>query len=636
MCGLSGFIDYNNTLSQDVLERMTTCLSYRGPDDSGALVLDNPHGRVGLGHRRLSIIDLSSAGHQPMKYKDYHIVFNGEIYNYNEIRNDLMQLGHSFTSHSDTEMILHAFEEWGHKCVHKFIGMFSFVIYDAVKQEVALFRDRPGVKPLYYYITNDLVLFASELKAFINCPLFRKEIDHSALKLYLQYGYIPAPYSIFKNTFKVVPGSFIKFNLKDRSHRQEIYWNALDQYNKPKLDISYAEAKAEVERLFISSFKYRMVADVPVGVFLSGGYDSTAVAAILQKHSSGRLRTFTIGFNEAKFNEAPYARTIADFLGTQHTEQYCTSKEALDIIPQLPEFFDEPFGDSSAIPTILVSRVAAKHVKVALSADAGDEIFAGYGRHRANVNFYRKLASMPTIGKTLLRAMTDVGIKAKLVRNLPLFHNSQTRFEKINSLLHGPQTIAHYNKILQQYFVDKRAGLMLNNSSEDYSTFFDERPSSINDDLNEMLALDYRTFMVDDVLTKVDRATMSTSIEGREPLLDHRILEFVARLPSSFKDNGSTSKLLLKDIVHDYVPKNLVDRPKMGFGVPIELWLKKDLKPLLHDYLDPGRIRQEGIFVEHEVSNIKDQYLKSDKLNLNINKLWFLLMFQLWFDKWMK
>jgi len=636
MCGLSGFIDYKNSISRDILVEMTNALGYRGPDDSGALIFESTNGRVGLGHRRLSIIDLSSAGHQPMAYKHYHIIFNGEIYNYDEIRNDLIQSGHLFTSHSDTEMILHAFEQWGYSCVHKFIGMFSFVIYDSEKQEVLLFRDRAGVKPLYYYRSNDLVLFASELKAFFSCPLFRKEIDFSALKLYLQYGYIPAPYSIFENTFKMLPGSFIKFALGNRSYHQEVYWSAIEQYNKPKLNVSYEEAKAEVERLFISSFQYRMVADVPVGVFLSGGYDSTAVAAVLQKHSSNRLKTFTIGFHEEKFNEAPHARAIADFLGTEHTEQYCTSKEALDIIPQLPEIFDEPFGDSSAIPTILVSRLASKHVKVALSADAGDEIFAGYGRHRANVDFYKKMMRMPTIGKALFKVATDFGINANLVSNIPLFHNSQTRFEKINSLLNGPQTIVHYNKILQQYFIDKHTDVLLKKPVKNYHTFFDEGTSSLNDELNEMLAIDYRTFMVDDVLTKVDRSTMSASIEGREPLLDQRILEYVARLPSSYKDNGVTSKRLLKDIVHDYVPKNLVDRPKMGFGVPIEMWLKKELKPLLEEYLDPSRIDKEGIFVSGGITKLKLQFLKSEKLNLNINKLWFVLMFQLWFERWMK
>lgn len=636
MCGLTGFIDYSKALSEEHLVSMTDCLSYRGPDDSGTLVLENEVSRIGFGHRRLSIIDISSAGHQPMKYKRYHIVFNGEIYNYNEIRNQLIQLGHGFVGHSDTEMILHAFEEWNWECVHKFIGMFAFVIYDDMAGEVFMFRDRAGVKPLYYYATNNQVLFASEIKAFTKCPSFRKEIDHSSLKLYLQYGYFPAPYSIFKNTHKVIPGTFIKITLKDRSRVQQVYWSAIEQYNKPKLQISYQEAKAEVERLFISAFQYRMVADVPVGVFLSGGYDSTAVAAILQKHSASRLRTFTIGFHEHQFNEAVHARAIADILGTHHTGQYCTPKEALDIIPQLPEFFDEPFGDSSAIPTILVSRLAAKHVKVALSADAGDEIFAGYGRHRANIEFYRKLQKLPGMSKALLKGITGLALKMNVVRNIPFFHNSQTRFEKINNLLQGPENIAHYNKVLQQYFVGERADLVLTQSVENYPTFFDERPSSINDDLNEMLALDYRTFMVDDVLTKVDRATMSTSIEGREPLLDHRILEFVARLPSTFKDDGKVSKLLLKDIVHDYVPKHLVDRPKMGFGVPIEVWLKKDLKPLLQEYLDPARIKREGIFVERQITSLKDQYLSSEKLNLNINKLWFILMFQLWFERWMK
>jgi len=638
MCGITGFIDYSARVSAHVLTDMTDALGHRGPDDTGAEIFHTPYAHVALGHRRLSIIDLSPAGHQPMQFEHLRIIFNGEIYNFNEIRQELISLGHTFKSTSDTEMILHAYLQWGEDCVTRFIGMFAMVLLDTRANEVLLFRDRAGVKPLYYYVDNDVVLFASELKTFHKHPLFKKEINLSALKLYLNYGYVPAPHTIFTNAHKVPPGARLRIQLSNRSIDEKIYWNAIDQYNKPKLNISYEDAKEELRRLFISAFQYRMVADVPVGVFLSGGYDSSAVAGILQKHSPQRLKTFTIGFHEKGFDEAVYARTVANQLGTDHVEHYCSVQEALDIIPSLPFFFDEPFGDSSAIPTILVSRLAVKDVKVALSADAGDEIFAGYGRYRTELATFQKFQRMPGIARATLRGISDLGIKTNVSKWLSRVYNLQTRLEKVNTLLSGPQTIVHYNNILQQYFTEIHASrLLVADHVPALSTYFDEAPlASMNDDMSMMLATDYRTFMLDDILTKVDRATMSVSLEGREPLLDHRILEFAARLPITYKDNGVTAKRILKDIVHDYVPKELVDRPKMGFGVPVEIWLKEGLKPLLNQYLDPELIRRQGLFSVAEVQHLKMQYLNSDKLNANINKLWFVLMFQMWYEKWMK
>jgi len=637
MCGITGFIDYSNRVSVDALTAMTNAFSHRGPDDSGNEVFTTPYGRVGLGHRRLSILDLSPAGHQPMRFEHLHIIFNGEIYNFNAIRDELIALGHTFKSHSDTEMILHAYQQWGEGCVDRFIGMFAFVLLDTDANEVLLFRDRAGVKPLYYYVDGDTVLFASELKTFHKHPSFRKEINLGALKLYLNYGYVPSPHCIFKNAFKVPPGARLKINLKERTVQERIYWNAIDQYNKPKLAISYEDAKEELRGLFVSAFQYRMVADVPVGIFLSGGYDSSAVAGILQKHSSQKLKTFTIGFHEKGFDEAVHARTVAQHLGTDHTEHYCSVDEALNIIPTLPFFFDEPFGDSSAIPTMLVSKLARKDVTVALSADAGDEVFAGYGRYRTNLALYGKFQSIPAPGRAVLRGLSAAGVKTRISKLLPGVYNLETRLEKIYALLSGAQTMVHYNKILQQYFTELHVGRLLRQANPaSLPTYFDEAPvASLNDDMSMMLATDYRTFMLDDILTKVDRATMSVSLEGREPLLDHRILEFAARLPTSFKDDGIAPKRILKDIVHDYVPKALVDRPKMGFGVPVELWLKEGLKPLMEQYLDPDLIKRQGLFEVSEVQHLKAQYLNSDTLNVNINKLWFILMFQMWYEKWM-
>lgn len=637
MCGITGFIDYSTSTPADVLTLMTNAFSHRGPDDSGSEVFNTPFAQVGLGHRRLSILDLSPAGHQPMRYKNTYIIFNGEIYNFHLIRNELIGLGHTFNSTSDTEMILHAYQEWGEDCVHRFIGMFAIVLFDSDKNEVLLLRDRAGVKPLYYYVAGNVVLFASELKTFHKHPSFHKAIDPSALRLYLNYGYVPSPHSIFKNTFKVPPGSRIRIDLKTRALDHHTYWNVIDQYNKPKLDIPYAEAKEELHRLFISAFQYRMVADVPVGVFLSGGYDSTAVTAILQKQSSQKLKTFTIGFREKGFDEAVHAKAVASHLGTSHTEHYCSVEEALEIIPKLPFYFDEPFGDSSAIPTILVSKLAVKEVTVALSADAGDEIFAGYGRYRTNLALFNKFQSIPGVGRGVMRAASALGARTNIGKYLPGIYNLQTRVEKIHALLDGPQTMVHYNQILQQYFTDVHVGRLLQTKTSRKPTYFEEAPSALlNDDMNMMLATDYRTFMLDDILTKVDRATMSVSLEGREPLLDHRIVEFAARLPTTYKDDGISPKRILKDIVHDYVPRELVDRPKMGFGVPVEIWLKEGLKPLLNHYLDADLVRRQGLFDVAEVQSLKEQYLNSDQLSININKLWFILMFQMWYEEWMK
>ncbi|NQV74416.1 MAG: asparagine synthase (glutamine-hydrolyzing), partial [Bacteroidetes bacterium] len=401
MCGISGFVDFKKQLDKESLKGMVHSTTHRGPDDSGCEFYSNQAEHIGLGHNRLAIIDLTAAGHQPMHFDDLSIVFNGEIYNFGEIKDELTKAGHSFKSHSDTEVILHAYKEWGNSCVDRFIGMFAFAIYDRGCSSIILFRDRAGVKPLYYYWNNDLFLFGSELKSFSKIGNFIKEIDFDAVNLFMDYGYVPAPFSIFKNCMKLYPGHILILDLSGKNYTISKYWDVADYYRLPKLKISYEEAKTKLESLLISAFNYRMISDVPVGVFLSGGFDSTAVAAILQKGRKEKIKTFTIGFQEGN-NEAPYAKDIASYLGTDHTEYYCSIREAQDILPLLPYYYDEPFADSSAIPTILVSRIAKKEVTVSLSADGGDEIFAGYIYYRSFVKTADLLLKIPSILRKIL------------------------------------------------------------------------------------------------------------------------------------------------------------------------------------------------------------------------------------------
>ena len=437
MCGIAGLIDYRKTSSEEILADMACAVSHRGPDGQGVYFTSVTSAQVGLGHRRLSIIDLSHAADQPMHFDGLHIVFNGEIYNYNEIREELMAKAHSFLTHSDTEVILHGWREWGPECIHKWHGMFAIALFDERSGEVFCIRDRAGVKPFYYHQAGDLFLFGSELKSLLKHPGFKKEVERNAVASFLQYGYVPHPHCIYKNTFKIAPGHYLRVRLDKKEVSSVRYWNVYDAYNQPKLNLGMEEAISQTEVILQKAFQYRMVADVPVGVFLSGGYDSSCVTALLQKDSTEKIKTFTIGTTDDKLNEAPYARQIADHLGTDHTEYYCTSKEALDIIPELPHYYDEPFADSSAIPTILVSRLARKKVTVALSADAGDEIFAGYNRYDYISRYGNKIGSIPKpVRKMAVAAMERISSES-----IPYFRGQQnfhSRYDKLKNLLADP------------------------------------------------------------------------------------------------------------------------------------------------------------------------------------------------------
>ncbi len=634
MCGIAGFIDPSKATTQKTLESMTEALVYRGPDDSGIEFINRDRYSIGIGHRRLSIIDLSPQGHQPMTYGRYTVIFNGEIYNFREIKEDLEKLGYSFESHSDTEVILKSFDKWGPSCVNRFIGMFAFALYDSARDVLYLFRDRAGVKPLYYYKKNGLFLFSSEIKSLHRHPDFSKIIDVNSLSLYFLYGYIPAPYTIFENTWKVLPGYYYTIDCNKGGLTKYKYWDVLDSYNNPMHGINEEDALSELKNILVSAFEYRMVSDVPVGLFLSGGYDSSAVAAILQSARTEKIKTFTIGFHEEEFNEAQHAGKIAEYLGTDHTEYYCTQKESLEIIPELPDIFDEPFGDSSAIPTVLVSRLARKKVTVALSADAGDEIFAGYGKYKDTLRYYKTFSKIPSV---LLRAFhttmdyIDPGV-------IPVFnskYNFRTRYFKIRDLLTARNITDAMSRISRYMTENDIKNYISETAPELYKTFFDDENqfSPGVDDINRMCAIDYKTYMVDDILVKVDRATMSVSLEGREPLLDHRIIEFIARLSGLFKLRNGETKYLFKKIVHNLIPRQLLERPKMGFGVPIGRWLKNELQGYLHEYLEPERLKREGILNSKSIARLKDSYLGGKPENAKV--LWLLLVFEMWYERWM-
>jgi asparagine synthase (glutamine-hydrolysing) len=547
---------------------------------------------------------------------------------------ELTNFGHSFISKSDTEVLLHAYQQWGTSCLEKLRGMFAFVIYNEENHQLFCARDRAGVKPFYYYHEDGLIMFSSELKAFHQHPSFKKEINQNALAAFLQYGNIPGNHCIFNNAHKLKAGHYFKHNITDQKIEQIPYWDVKTAYRKPKLTLGFEEAKAETEIVLQDSFKQRMVSDVPVGIFLSGGYDSTAVAALLQKNSTTPIKTYTVAVDDETLNEAPFARQTAEILGTDHTEMSCSLAEAKDLIQKLPYYYDEPFGDSSAIPTIMVSQLARKHVSVALSADGGDEVFAGYNRYDFLMKHGQKLNKIPkpirsTIANVMDRIPSD---KIPFLKDGYNFHN---RYEKLKNLLKNSSVDQMMASLNQQYSLRqvstffKKPDLTPIDQVYSDSTFYKESQS----DLAYMMAIDYQTYMVDDILQKVDRATMSVGLEGRDPFVDHNIIEWAARLPDNYKYHKGVKKHILKEIVHQYVPKETLERPKMGFAIPIASWLQNELKPMVEDYLSASKIEKQGLFKVEEIEKLKNSFYGGKK-ELDV-KIWYFLCFQMWYEEWM-
>jgi asparagine synthase (glutamine-hydrolysing) len=619
MCGIVGFIDFNKKSDYDILKNMTDILYHRGPDDSGYSFYRLEKSNIGLGHRRLSILDLSVQGHQPMKFDNLEIVYNGEVYNFKEIRVELEKYGYSFKSNSDTEVIIKAYHKWGIEAVHKFNGMFAFAIFDKREEKLILIRDRAGVKPLYWYFNDNLFLFGSELKAFYQHPLFQKEVLNSSVALYLQYGYIPQPYTIFKNTYKLENGSFLIFALKNKRIKKEKYWDIYQVYDKPKLQLHENEALNELDKIINQSIKYRMISDVPFGSFLSGGYDSSLVTSIMQKNSISKIKTFTIGFDSKKYDESAYAKKVADYLGTEHTTYIATAKDALEIFPKLPYIYDEPIADDSVIPTLIVSKITRQSVIVSLSADGGDELFGGYSGYIKSLNVYNVFKKLPF--------KQQVGCLLQFSRYFSKNDKINRRLSRILSLLKG-QTVLDIYKTFSNIFLENDVKRLLKNTS-DLSI---SNLKLLDDNIDLLLANDFQTSQLDKLLVKVDRATMYYSLEGREPLLDYNLIEFVAKLPSEYKIKNNQGKYLLKKLTHKYIPKEIMQRPKMGFSIPIKEWLQSSFDEYVKYYFDESKIIKQDIFNLEEINKIKNNYLQNK--DINMRQLWSLLIFQVWWEKW--
>ena len=616
MCGIVGF----NGNDTGKLAAMLTSIHHRGPDDQG-LFEDK---KCSLGHVRLSILDLSSHGHQPMYYEHLRLVYNGEVYNYREIRKELITFGYNFDSDSDTEVILKAYHYWGIEAVDRFIGMFAIAIYDALSSKIILLRDRVGVKPLYYLHEKETFVFASELKPIMQ---FKEDlkINEEALETYMRFGYISSNLSIFKHCKKLPAGHYGIYDLQSNYFEIKSYWSILDFYKLPKFQKSEEELIDELETLLIDAFKYRMVSDVPVGVFLSGGIDSSVVAAILQKHY-GNIHTFTIGFNEAKYNEAKYAKEIASYLGTEHTEKYLGANDAKKILEHFVDIYDEPFADSSGIPTTMVCKVAKDAgIKVVLSADGGDEIFCGYSRYMETYKQGKMFFSIPYV----LRKVA-VPILNMLCYVFPS-RSVQRKLKVLQTLLPCQDWQEFYNAKISFLITEENNQIL---HTENRVIRDRINVASTVTPIEQMMLIDYHHYMVDDILTKVDRATMSVSIEGREPLLDHRISEFMAQVPFEYKYKNGETKYLLKKVLERYLPKEMIYRPKKGFAIPMQEWFEQRLQKMFETYLSEEKLDEHNLFAYPYIQKIYSDFKQSNSLNTT-NKLWFILVFQLWYKKYM-
>jgi asparagine synthase (glutamine-hydrolysing) len=647
MCGIAGF--YTPEPSRDAqgtLRRMNDTLAHRGPDAQGEW-LDAARG-IALAHRRLAIVDLTEEGRQPMRSASgrYTIVFNGEIYNFLRIRADLEMLGHRFRGHSDTEVMLAAFEEWGlEPSLQRFIGMFAFALWDSAQNEMTLARDRLGKKPLYYCLTNGRLIFGSELKALRAFPGFAADVDRQALTLFLRYHYIPAPRTIYEGVRKLEAAQFVRFGARQGSVvelERRCFWNAAeihDEASAHATSVSPDEAASQLDVLLRDAVQLRMIADVPLGAFLSGGIDSSLVVALMQALSSRPVRTFTIGFNEDAYNEAHHARAVARHLGTDHTELYLTAVETLAVIPKLPLLYDEPFADSSQIPTALVSAMARQHVTVALSGDGGDEAFAGYTRYVQARDICARNSRLPS---WLLRAAS---------RGIP--HVPMTVWEELARLLRpitlgklrtdgfgyrmlrgadrlGCATPQQLYRHLMSYWL---APMKLVVDGHEPRTLLADAPATrdLTQFTDQMMLLDTLTYLPDDILVKVDRASMAVALEVRAPLLDHRVLEFAWRLPLALKLQDGRGKLVLRRLLSRYVPEQLFERPKTGFGVPIYRWLRGPLRDWAEDLLDEQRLEREGFLNPMPIRNVWKSLLSGQsEWAYGGELLWSVLMFQAW------
>ncbi len=628
MCGICGIIDYGGKkdINKQILTNMCAAMKHRGPDDEGIYI----RGGVGLGHRRLKIIDLSEAGHQPISNEDGRVwlVFNGEIYNYRDLRQELESKGHLFKSNTDSETLLHLYEEYGEDCVKYLRGMFAFAVWDDNKQSLLLARDRVGKKPLLYTYANGVFCFASEFSALLESGLVRKEIDYNAIDYYLILSYIPAPLTIYKGVFKLLPAHTLILK-GDGQIITSQYWN-LD-YQK-KIDISEEDAEGEVLRRLKEAVKIRMHSDVPLGAFLSGGIDSSTVVALMSQLSSGRIKTFSIGFEEEEYSELKYARNIAEKFNTEHYELIVKPK-ALEVLPLLVERYGEPYADSSCIPTYYVAETTRRHVTVALNGDGGDELFAGYERYQGMVaaEIYQRLPG-------LLKAMIT-----GFARCLPDSVNPKNRLKNFKRFvqavnLNPAERYLRWLGIFETGFKNDtlyaesfRKNITSVNSL-DYLTAYFNKFDGLNM-IDRVSLTDINTTLPNDYLVKVDIAAMANSLEGRSPFLDHKFMEFIVSLPAEYRMKGLTKKHILKKAISDLVPKENIYRRKMGFGVPVGEWFRNELKGFLCDTLLSERSFKRGYFNPQAIKDMVNLHI-SRKREYSL-QLWSLLMLELWHRRFM-
>lgn len=636
MCGITGF--WGGAPEAAIVERMALRIEMRGPNDAGVWIDDTAG--LALAHRRLSILDLSPAGHQPMcsPCGRYVLVYNGEIYNHLDLRSDLAREGGAFPwrGHSDTETLLAALRHWGvEEALKRVNGMFAFALWDAAERTLFLARDRLGEKPLYYGRCRDTFLFGSELKALSAHPDWQGQVDRDALALYMRHNYVPTPWSIYRGIAKLQPAHFVAIRKNGRDAGVPVcYWD-LGQVAENGVASASGEPEAltdELDTLLRDAVRRRMAADVPLGAFLSGGYDSTTVAALMQAQSERPVKTFSIGFYEEGYNEAKHAKAVAEHLGTEHTELYVTPEEAMAVIPKLPAIYDEPFADSSQIPTFLVSQLARLHVTVSLSGDGGDELFCGYNRYLLGYRIWQKLHVLPSPMRRLMACMLNYlpghaldAVQRRLPQRMRV-SNLADRLPKLAEVLAHPDGESFYHQLVSHW---KKPDRVVLGAKEPSSILC--RSDNLPDlpDLRErMMYLDMQTYLPDDILTKVDRASMAVSLEARVPLLDHRLVEFAWRVPTEYKFRNGQGKWLLRQVLYRYVPQSLMDRPKMGFGVPIEHWLRGPLREWAEELLNEQRLRDEGFFDSVPIQQMWQEHV-SGKRRWHYH-LWDVLMFQAW------
>ena len=624
MCGITGIFGFKNIEFEkkiEILDLMTQTLNHRGPDSSGNWF--DSEGLCFLGHKRLAILDLSPAGRQPMlsSSKRYAISYNGEIYNHLQLRKRIPNI--QFKGTSDTETLINLIEQLGLKQTLTLIkGQFAFALYDLKFKELYLCRDRLGEKPLYYYFEKQGLVFGSELKALKQFKSLDFSLDNNSIHEFIHYSYISAPNSIYRNVKKVEPGHLVKFYQEKDTFflKPESYWDIDELIGKePKQFGTFQESATKLHERLVESVRLQMISDVEIGTFLSGGIDSSLITAILAQESSTPINTFTVGFNQAGFNEAPYARKIADYLKTNHTEVFVTESDLLDIIPQLPTMYDEPFADSSQIPTALISSLAKDNVTVILSGDGADELFGGYNRYRYVPKIWRYVSM---ISPSMRRLSLDFLMNILLLKtkSSPLI----SKLQKLSFSLYKSESINDFYENIQRTYNSLDCPLLVSPHGD--STISTDEKNF----LNFMMREDLKRYLPGDILCKVDRASMYSSLEVRAPYLDKDVVEYAAQLPESYKINNSNQKLILKQVLYSCLPESFFRRPKAGFAIPLDNWLMGPLKQYTYDLLNPDTIKAQGFLNHNVVSSVKNQYYNSNKISTST--LWNLLMFQSWLN----